>query len=310
MVFETRKQAKDQDANGLAADEQEVQNGPIQQVDEPGALDNDGEGPEQAAVGAPRRRRQYQLDVSSSDSDSEDSVDDDDDALENLNFRRSRVDVIKKPAGSFDSVNALKTALEARKASKGCWAKHVNAFSASEAVLQSQSIAAFETLTGLICALPKQGGSALESHLSSFKSLVTSWKSVNTSLKHRRLSKSDLEEGLMVSSASLDLVRDFMDKYSSSSTSPAAIAGIVAFVEDPIATALLGKDSANEICSGLKSFIKVNRSLAACSFSSLLKWRAKNEYRQSSSKRSFSSGQGTKNSSNGAGSKNPKKSRF
>ena len=188
-----------------------------------------------------------------------------------------------------------------------------SAFSASEAVLQSQSIAAFETLTNLICFLPRQGGHALESHLSSFKSLQTSWKAVLASLKHRRLNKEDLEEGIMVSTASLDLIRDFLDKYSTVSTAPAAIASIVAFVEDPICQALLGKESAHEITSGLKSFIKVNRSIAASSFSSLLKWKAKNEYRASTSKRHYGSGGGSKgngsSSSGGSGNKQ-KKSRF
>ena len=72
----------------------------------------------------PRRRRQIELEVSSSSEDDSDSAEDEE-LIDQVDFRRPRVEKVKKSPVSFDSVGALKNALEARKASRGCWSKHI-----------------------------------------------------------------------------------------------------------------------------------------------------------------------------------------
>ena len=236
----------------------------------------------------------------SSSSDSDDSSSDDEVDAEQLakivipSLPRTDLGMVEDENG----LDALANAIKEKSKATGAWSVHVRAFSASEACLQSQTMEAFKALPEKIADLPKSGGTGLEIHMLTFKSLITSWKFIQTSLRYRAHSPKDIKKGSMVVEATLEALRDFVDSFSPLNTQPGAISALIAFVEEKVVSALLGKSESSAIANSLKAFTKTQRQIAACSFSQLVKWKAKNQYRaqnpfKTSAKRSgYQSGSG------------------
>ena len=204
----------------------------------------------------------------------------------------------------------LDLALKRKKSTNGKWQQHLKAFSHSEAVLCSNSSQALLQIPELLASLPKNGGACLEQHLHGLRNLWTSWDAVNSGLKFRGLAGKDLEKAEKVASASAGMFRSFLDTFTPISSAPGALSGIIAFFEDDVHRALLGQDNSNSLVQQLRAFSRVQRSIAAVSFSSLCRWRPKSVYRAENNKPGryqpysnqrgsrYDAGQGSSSSSN------------
>ena len=181
------------------------------------------------------------------------------------------------------------------------WWKHDANLAHSDHIILSDTRGLFKNLPDSIASLVKTGTKPLEEFIVSLGIIIQKWKSLKESLKFKG---GNLEDTLLLVESSLDILVYFRDKFSAISVSPSAVPSIVSYYSDPILVALFGKGPSDEAIAQLKAFCKINQTLAAASFSSLLKWTPKHQFQKSGSKRPQGSNNGGQNNGNQSGNKN------
>ena len=159
----------------------------------------------------------------------------------------------------------------------------------------------------------RSGGKALENFTVSLGAIIQKWKSLKESLKFKG---GDLDDTLLLVDSSIESLTFFKDKFTALSVAPSAVPSIISFYADPIVVALYGKGPCEEATAQLRALCRVEKVLAAASFSSLLKWTPKSQFSKSNGKRSHNNNQNSNNNNgnnqnhNGQGKHGGKKQRW
>ena len=248
--------------------------------------------------GPPRRQRR-RINVDLSDfSTSEDEVE----LPRRLPRRQNRPNqpaAANPPLDAFeedDDEDDLLKAVRAKKALAGKWSKSHQGISPGELVILAECRQAFANFPQALASICRLGGAGpLGEFLILISGLVMKVKAMQDALKFK---VGVPPATVLLIESTLDILTTFKDKFGPLSFTPSALASLIAFYTDGVFCALYGKEAALEAANQLRSFGKVNRTLSAVSFSSLLKWtnRSNNNSRQNqqsqSQKKSSSSGHG------------------
>ena len=146
----------------------------------------------------------------------------------------------------------------------------------------------------IIASLIRSGGKGLENFIVSLGAIIQKWKSLQESLKFKG---GDLDDTLLLVDSSIESLTFFKDKFTALSVAPSAVPSIISFYADPIVVALYGKGPCEEATAQLRALCRVEKALAAASFSSLLKWTPKSQFK-ASGKRSHNNSQNSNNNNN------------
>ena len=192
----------------------------------------------------------------------------------------------RRPAPAVDGLDPLERAMKMREQAQGQWTKHDPNLAGSDACTLRETHLLFKKLPEHLAGLIKVGPRPLEDFLTNLGALVVKWGSIRDDMLYRPVG-GDVAKTNRTIEASLDVLTKFRENYNQISNSPSAISSIISFFQDPVMAALLGAAQVEESVAQLKAFSRNNRTLAAMSFSSLLKWKPAHVFRSQGNKRKY-----------------------
>ena len=202
----------------------------------------------------------------------------------------SEDEVVREPRQVNEAdrgLDPLERAMKIREESQGKWLKHDQNLAGGDACTLRESHLLFRKLPEIVAGLLKVGPKPLEDFLTNIGALVVKWGSIRDDMLYRPV-RGDLGKTNRIITASLDVLTKFRENYNQISNSPSAISSLVSFYQDPVFSALYGPSQVEESVGQLKAFARNNRTLAAMSFSGLLKWKPAHVFRaQGGGKRKY-----------------------
>ena len=201
-------------------------------------------------------------------------------------------------APPIEGGDELLLAVRAKKQNLGYWSKADPFISPGEAVILAEVRQLWASFPEVLASIIRLGGRPLSEFVVQVAQLVTKFKAVKEGLKFKI---NVPETTIVMVESSLELLSSFKDRFGPLSNTPSALASIIAFYSDPVFMALFGRDAATEAANQLRAFGRVNRTLGAVCFASLLKWENRAQHRKSHGQQSGGSRGRSGQSSSGGG---------
>ena len=194
-----------------------------------------------------------------------------------------------------DDEDPLLAAVRQKQKSLGYWAKNDPNITPGEAIYMAEIRQLFKSLPEVLASLVRLGGRPLNEFIVSIANLCVKFSAMKDGLVY----KPNVPEATRVMiESSLSLLVDFKDKFHPLSVQPAALTSLIAYYQDGVFMTLFGRENALEAVQQFRAFSRTNRTIAACSFSSLLKWQNRSNYR-AGYKKPYDRNQGNRGGGNG-----------
>ena len=170
----------------------------------------------------------------------------------------------------------LLAAVRQKQKTLGYWARNDPNITPGEAIYMAEIRQIFKSLPEVLASLVRLGGKPLNDFIVSIANLAVKFSAMKDGLVY----KPNVPEATRVMiESSLSLLVCFKDKFHPLSVQPAALTSIIAYYQDAVFMTLFGRENALEAVQQFRAFSRTNRTIAACSFSSLLKWQNRSNYR-------------------------------